>query len=169
MDTKKIGSFLAQLRHEKKLTQEQLGEIIGTTNKTISRWENGNYLPPVEALQQLSQYYNITINEILSGQRLTETQYKEKAEVNIKKALTSNTFTLQERIDYFKTKWIQDNKLTYIVEMILIVILSILAFVFNFELKLLTLLLPFILVIIKRNQMMAYIEKNAYKNIDKTK
>ena len=98
MDTKKICSFLAQLRHEKKLTQEQLGEIIGTTNKTISRWENGNYLPPVEALQQLSQYYNISINEILSGQRLTETQYKEKAEVNIKKALTSNTFTLQERI-----------------------------------------------------------------------
>lgn len=168
MDTKKIGSFLAQLRHEKKLTQEQLGEIIGTTNKTISRWENGNYLPPVEALQQLSKYYNISINEILSGQRLTETQYKEKAEVNIKKALTSNTFTLQERIDYFKTKWIQDNKLTYIVEMILIVILIILAFVFNFELKLLTLLLPFILVIVKRNQMMAYIEKNAYKNIDKT-
>ena len=71
-------------------------------------------------------------------------------------------------IDYFKTKWIQDNKLTYIVEMILIVILIILAFVFNFELKLLTLLLPFILVIVKRNQMMAYIEKNAYKNIDKT-
>jgi transcriptional regulator with XRE-family HTH domain len=48
MDTKKVGSFLKSLRKEKELTQEQLGEKLGVTNKTVSRWETGNYMPPVE-------------------------------------------------------------------------------------------------------------------------
>ena len=59
MDTIKIGNFLAELRKEQGLTQEALGEKIGVTNKTVSRWENGNYLPPVEMLQELSKLYNI--------------------------------------------------------------------------------------------------------------
>ena len=54
MDTIKIGNFLAELRKEQNLTQEALGEKLGVTNKTVSRWENGNYLPPVEILQELS-------------------------------------------------------------------------------------------------------------------
>lgn len=64
MDMQKIGAFLAELRKERKLTQEDLGEKIGVTNKTVSRWENGNYLPPVEILQLLSSFYNVSINEI---------------------------------------------------------------------------------------------------------
>ena len=47
MNMQKIGSFLAELRKEKNLTQDELGAQIGVTNKTISRWETGNYLPPV--------------------------------------------------------------------------------------------------------------------------
>ena len=58
----KIGSFLAELRKEKNLTQDELGEQIGVTNKTISRWENGNYLPPVEMLLILSKLYDVGIN-----------------------------------------------------------------------------------------------------------
>ena len=50
MDTVKMGKFLKELRKEKGLTQEQLGEKIGVTNKTVSRWENGNYIPPAECL-----------------------------------------------------------------------------------------------------------------------
>ena len=64
MDLKQIGMFLAQLRKELNLTQEQLGEKLGVSNKTVSRWENGNYLPPVEALQLMSEFYGLTINEI---------------------------------------------------------------------------------------------------------
>ena len=48
MDMKKIGVFLAELRKDRNLTQDELGEKIGVTNKTVSRWENGNYLPPVK-------------------------------------------------------------------------------------------------------------------------
>lgn len=83
MDTVKIGKFLSDLRHEKNLTQEQLGEILGITNKTISRWENGTYMPKVEMLQELSIYYEISINEILSGEKLTDLEYKKGAEKNI--------------------------------------------------------------------------------------
>ena len=80
MDMQKIGKFLAELRREKNLTQDELGEKIGVTNKTVSRWENGNYLPPVEILQILSEFYKITINELLSGGHLDEKHYKENAE-----------------------------------------------------------------------------------------
>ena len=71
MDLVKIGKFIAELRKEYKLTQEQLGEKIGVTNKTVSRWENGNYLPPVDILLAISQLFNVSINEILCGKRLS--------------------------------------------------------------------------------------------------
>ena len=74
MDLKKIGLFLSQLRKEHGLTQEDLGSRIGVTNKTVSRWENGNYLPPADMLKALSEIYGLSINEILSGERLDETQ-----------------------------------------------------------------------------------------------
>lgn len=80
MDMQKIGKFLAELRKEKNLTQDELGEQIGVTNKTVSRWENGNYLPPVEILQILSKFYEVSINELLSGERLNDAHYKESAE-----------------------------------------------------------------------------------------
>ena len=75
MDMQKIGNFLAELRKEKNLTQEELGEQLGVTNKTVSRWENGNYLPPVEMLQMLSKLYDVSINELLSGERLSDERF----------------------------------------------------------------------------------------------
>ena len=48
MDQIKIGSFITQLRRENSLTQEQLGERLGVTNKTVSRWETGTYMPDIE-------------------------------------------------------------------------------------------------------------------------
>ena len=66
MDMTRIGAFLAELRKENDLTQEELGESLGVSNKTVSRWETGTYLPPVEMLQRLSERYSVSINEILS-------------------------------------------------------------------------------------------------------
>ena len=80
MDMVKIGSFLQELRQEHGLTQAELGDKLGVTNKTISRWETGNYMPPVEMLEMLSNLYGLTINELLSGQKLTTEEYKEMAE-----------------------------------------------------------------------------------------
>lgn len=88
MDMQKIGSFLAELRKEKNLTQDELGAQIGVTNKTISRWETGNYLPPVEMLQTLGNTFGVSINEILNGERINDGNYKDISEQNIKSALT---------------------------------------------------------------------------------
>ena len=96
MDMQKIGKFLAELRREKNLTQDELGEKIGVTNKTVSRWENGNYLPPVEMLQILSKFYDVSINEILNGERINDSDYKNISEENVKsrncKSFVSNLF-----------------------------------------------------------------------------
>lgn len=89
MDTKKIGMFLKELRNENGMTQEQLGEKIGVSNKTISRWETGNYMPPVECLNMLSDIYHISINEILGGERASGDDFTKMAEENI-------TVTLKE-------------------------------------------------------------------------
>ncbi len=87
MDTKKVGVFLKQLRKENNMTQEQLGERIGVTNKTVSRWENGNYMPPVECLEMLSDIYQISINEILAGEYVNSEMFAEIADGNLKTAL----------------------------------------------------------------------------------
>lgn len=72
----KDRKFIAALRKEKGLTQEQLGEKLGVTNKTISRWENGNYTPDVEMLALLSKEFGVSINELISGERLLAEDFK---------------------------------------------------------------------------------------------
>ena len=104
MDMVKMGSFLAELRKEQKLTQAELGEKLGVTNKTVSRWETGTYVPPVEILEELSRLYGLTINEILSGRKLTTEEYKEMAESNIRETLKAthiNNYCLYRCLDCF--------------------------------------------------------------------
>ena len=72
MDQRKIGEFLKRLRNEKELTQEQLAEKLGVSNKTVSRWETGNNLPDIGMLIQLSEFYDIDIREIIDGGRKSE-------------------------------------------------------------------------------------------------
>ena len=105
MDMVKMGSFLAELRKEQKLTQAELGEKLGVTNKTVSRWETGTYMPPVEILEELSRLYGLTINEILSGRKLTTEEYKEMAESNIRETLKASTFELKEKQEFLSCFW----------------------------------------------------------------
>ena len=97
MDIQKIGVFLSELRKEKNLTQDELGEQIGVTNKTVSRWENGNYLPPVEILQILSKFYDVSINEILNGERINDSDYKKVSEENVKSALNRTNVIIRKQ------------------------------------------------------------------------
>ena len=87
MDQKSIGIFIAQLRKEKNWSQAELGAKLGVTNKTVSRWECGNYLPDIALLLPLCQALGITINELLSAKRLDETQYRQEAEENLLSSL----------------------------------------------------------------------------------
>lgn len=134
MDTVKIGKFLAELRKEKNLTQEELGEKIGVTNKTVSRWENGNYMPPVEMLLVLSEFYDISINEILSGERLDAERYREKAECHIAEALNNSVFTLKEKTAFFRKKWRKEHCFEIILEVLAICAFLVLGAIFYDEL-----------------------------------
>lgn len=162
MDIVKIGTYLAKLRHQHGLTQEELGEKLGVTNKTISRWETGKYLPPVEILEMLSDLYGITINEILNGSKLTDKQYKQKAEENIKNILSISAFGLQDRIDYFQKKWKNEHAFGLTIEMIIILIIIIVGWILNNELIIIGIVLGYGWSIFQYNRMKAYIEKNAF-------
>ena len=83
MDIIKIGKFIAEKRKEKKLTQEGLAEKLGVTPKTISRWENGNYMPDISLLKPLSEELGITLNDLISGEKVDKEHYQEKLEENI--------------------------------------------------------------------------------------
>ena len=69
----RIGTFIADLRKEQGLTQEQLAERLGVSNRSISRWENGNTLPDYSLMQALAIVLGISLSELLAGQRLDET------------------------------------------------------------------------------------------------
>lgn len=164
MDVKKAGAFLAQLRKERDMTQEQLGEKLGVTNKTVSRWENGNYLPPVEVLQLLSELYGLSINEILSGQRLQEADYREKAEENIKSALDASAFTLKEKMDFYAAKWDKEHRLGNILGIGLTVAAALVLFAATKESLWITggYIVGLALCLYRRNQKMAYVERHAF-------
>lgn len=83
MDSKKIGAFIAANRKKKELTQAQLGEKLGVSNKTISRWENGNYMPDLSLLEPLSKELGISLNELLAGKEISEENAIEYSEQNL--------------------------------------------------------------------------------------
>ncbi|RGJ72414.1 DUF4825 domain-containing protein [Eubacterium sp. TM05-53] len=83
MDTKKIGAFIALNRKKKGYIQEQLAEKLGVTNKTISRWEIGHYMPDLSLLEPLSKELDITLNELLTGEEIIKEEVVEYSEKNL--------------------------------------------------------------------------------------
>lgn len=82
MDQVKIGKFIATCRKEKHLTQEQLAEKLNISTNAVSKWERGICLMDIRLLKPLSEILEVSANEILSGERISEEQYKQKAEDN---------------------------------------------------------------------------------------
>ena len=162
MDQIKIGKFIAKLRKENNLTQEALGEKLGVTNKTISRWENGHYLPDIEMLQLLSKEFNVSINELITGEKIQENKYKEKAEENLLTILDNSAFTLKEKIAYYRKKWIKEHTLELIFEMIIIIAFIIVCIVKYKDIVFLVCFGGYAWSIYQYNKMMAYIEDRAY-------
>ncbi len=96
MDQQKFGAFLRQLRKEKGLTQEQLAEQLGVTNRSVSRWETGANLPDFDLVLTLADTFGVTIEELLDGERRTNMPITDpkQAEILLKTADYSN----QEKI-----------------------------------------------------------------------
>ena len=90
MKVNSIGEFIQILRKEKGLTQKELAEIIGLSDKTISKWENGNSLPDTSMLLPLCKALDVSVNELLSCERIPPEDYSMKAEENIMALLQEN-------------------------------------------------------------------------------
>ena len=89
MDQDKIGKFIVELRKKKKMTQEELGNKIGVTDKTISRWETGKYMPDISLFKPLSEILDVSINDLMSGEIIDKKDYQEKFEENVIEAIST--------------------------------------------------------------------------------
>ncbi len=85
MDQIKIGKFIAEMRKEQNLTQKQLAEKLMISDKTVSKWETGKGLPEVSLMRPLCEILGMNLNELFSGERLSDAAYQRKAEENIMK------------------------------------------------------------------------------------
>lgn len=81
MDPKKIGSFLRELRKEKQITQEDLAEKLNVSSRTISRWETGSNMPDISLLIEIADFFDVSIPEIINGERKSEKMNEDVKEV----------------------------------------------------------------------------------------
>lgn len=90
MDQTKIGLFISSLRKEKQMTQKELADILHVSDRTISKWENGRGLPELSTLLPLCEALDISINELLNGEKLSQ-------EIKVEE-------TIKNTIEYSETK-----------------------------------------------------------------
>lgn len=83
MDQIKIGKFIISCRKKQKLTQEQLAEKLGISNRAISKWENGNCIPDASNMPKLCEILNITINDLFSGEVVDMKNNEKRLEQNL--------------------------------------------------------------------------------------
>lgn len=83
MNQEKIGKFISQLRKEKKMTQLELAEKLRVTDRSVSNWENGKCMPDLSLFKPLCEELGISMNELLSGEKLKKEDYQERFEENM--------------------------------------------------------------------------------------
>lgn len=101
MDQMKIGAFLKKLRKEKNLTQEQLAEQLNVSGRTVSRWETGINMPDISILVNLAEFYNVSIPEIIDGERKSEKMNEEVKETVLKLSDYAETINQKIKIKLF--------------------------------------------------------------------
>lgn len=90
MDQIRIGKFIAESRKSRNLTQRQLADALSISDKTISKWECGKGLPEASLMLPLCDALDITVNDLLSGEKVFPTDYQKKAEGNMMNLLKEN-------------------------------------------------------------------------------
>ena len=162
MDQIKIGRLIAESRKEKKLTQNELAIMLGVTDKSVSKWENGKCLPDVSLYKDLCEILDITLNEFFSGEKIDEKNFKKVADENLLTALENSAFTLKEKIDFFKKKWEKDHFFELMIIMIVIVSFIIYGFIKDNGIQYVFMIVGLISGVFENNKRMAYVERNAY-------
>ena len=163
MDQVKIGKFIAELSRKEGLTQDALGEKIGVTNKTISRWETGSYMPDIEMLQLLAKEFKVSLNELLAGENLPDVEFRQRADENIIAAAKARAFSLEERKAYFKNKWRKEHISLFII--LFAILLAVIVLPFVFDRPWFVGLSPLVALVeygYQNNKMMTYVEHKLY-------
>lgn len=83
MNQEKIGKFIAECRKKQNMTQQELSEKLGVTDRTIGNWENGRNMPDLALFKPLCKELNISLNDLMSGEKVKEKEYQDKLEENI--------------------------------------------------------------------------------------
>lgn len=162
MNQEKIGKLIAECRKKKNLTQVELAEKLGVSDKSVSKWENGKCLPDVSLYKELCNILGITLNEFFAGEKIKEIEYKAKADENLFLALENSVFTIKEKVDFFRQKWQKEHFFELTITMIVIVGFIIYGFIKDTGIQYLFIILGFISGILENNRMMAYVEKHVY-------
>ena len=122
-------------------------------------------------MQLLSKEFDVSINELISGEKLIEENYKEKAEENLIEALENSSFTLKDKIAFYEKKWLKEH-VSSIVLNIVAWIAVIIALIFQhaegYLIGTVASMLAFFFYAVRRNQMMIYIEDRVYQKIEKS-
>ena len=98
MDQIKIGKFIKECRNKNNLTQMQLAEKLGITDRAISKWENGRAMPDSSLMLDLCKELKITVNDLLSGEVVSVNNYNENTEKIIIDMVKEKEKTLMEII-----------------------------------------------------------------------
>lgn len=98
MNQEKIGMFISELRREKNLTQKDLGNMLGITDNSVSKWERGINAPDISQLNKIAAIFNISVNELLNGERNFKKRITEKTERVLEVKGLSKTFGKKEVI-----------------------------------------------------------------------
>lgn len=106
MDQEKIGKFIANCRKEKNITQQELAEKLGVSDRTIGNWENGRNMPDLSLFKPLCQELDITLNDLMSGEKVKEKEYQEKLEENIINTINYTNKKIENRNNFIGSLFI---------------------------------------------------------------
>ena len=97
MNQEKIGKFILECRKNKKLTQSELAEKLGVTNKSISNWENGRNMPDLSLFKTICDILEISVNDLISGGKVSKDNYQDKFEENLISTINYTTKKIGEK------------------------------------------------------------------------
>lgn len=106
MDTEKIGKFIAECRKEKNMTQSELAEQLGVSDKTISNWENARCMPDISLFKPLCELLEISINELISGEKIKKEEYSKKLEESIIRTIDYTNQKVKQKNQKISMLWI---------------------------------------------------------------
>lgn len=97
MNTQKTGKFIWELRKENNLTQKELAQRLGVSDKAVSKWETGKCYPDIEVMGALGSLFGVTVNDLLSGEKTEAVSRDEAAD--------SNVLSIMESLKKLNTRW----------------------------------------------------------------